>query len=642
MASPGDFQGKVLYAKTLFSIKFPHGKFYKQKSSFSGMKSDENANDSRQAGEIPGMNLENKYSDKKLPMQPADMDKLQKEMDKTKKELEKFRIYAVKKYPFLQAIGILPPQSIKLFIEEEEAPKETEKYMHLYVIVPEEKLKEMPKMKADMIKQLEPLKQKTWLHLKTPVDIWETCLDSKFELSGAIAMSFPLYDKDGILGALRVSEIHKSLVLQKFERYVVSYVLYGSFISRGKMSPNAEIDVGIIINDTDVKRMSRLELRERLRGIIYQYVSEALAMAGVKNTLHVQTWLLTEFWEAVKDAHPVMFTFIRDGVPIYDRGTFMPWKSLLKMGKLRPSPESIDMFMTTSEKTKEMAERRLADAMVDMYYGILNPSQALIMLYGAPPPTHKETPHLMEEIFVNKEKMLKKQEIAILDKIVKLFKKYEDDPKYKISGKEIDEISAETDKYIERLKQLRKEIEKRAQEKTVEQIYNDVFGLLKSITHKNAQQDIVREFENEFVKKGKFSPQHMRILNDIINVKMQYRKEKVNLHDVDNARKEAQMLINDLMEFTQRCELVSMERGRMRLRYGKAGKERNAELIISGGEGFLVEGNIIKKLAPKVHESNMKELTDAIERQKANRSIEINPKIFDALKREIGDYEIVL
>ena len=92
-------------------------------------------------------------------------------------------------------------------------------------------------------------------------------------------------------------------------------------------------------------RTIQIRTRPPTPGIIYQYVSEAIALAGVKNTLHVQTYLLTEFWDAVKDAHPVMFTFIRDGIPIYDRGTFMPWKALLKMGKLKPTPEAIDMFM---------------------------------------------------------------------------------------------------------------------------------------------------------------------------------------------------------------------------------------------------------------------------------------------------------
>jgi uncharacterized protein (UPF0332 family) len=303
--------------------------------------------------------------------------------------------------------------------------------------------------------------------------------------------------------------------------------------------------------------MPRLELRERLRGIIYEYVAKAIALAGVKNTLHIQTYLLTDFWESVKDAHPVIFTFIRDGIPIYDRGTFLPWKALLRMGKLRPSSESIDMFMKTAEKTQEMIDRRLVDAMVDAYYGVLNPSQALIMLYGSPPPTHKETPKLMDEIFVKKEKMLKKSDIMILEKTVKMFKKYEDNPKFKISGKEIDELVKKSEEYMKRLKDLREQIEKRAQENTIEQIYKDVFDLLKTIVGKKSQEKIIQEFGKEFVKKGKFTQQDLRVLNNIVSARKEFKKGKSSSHKIDMARRDAMILINDLIEYNQRKDLAN-------------------------------------------------------------------------------------
>src|SRR5680860_704080 len=96
---------------------------------------------------------------------------------------------------------------------------------------------------------------------------------------------------------------------------------------------------------------------------------------------------MTEFWEAVKDAHPVMFTFIRDGVPLYDRGTFLPWKSLLRMGKIKPSPEAIDMFMSSGNKLKETIDKRIFDvATLDLFWGISTPTQGLLMLYGLSPP----------------------------------------------------------------------------------------------------------------------------------------------------------------------------------------------------------------------------------------------------------------
>lgn len=500
--------------------------------------------------------LDRKYDSRKIL--PENSDKVQKEMDKTKSELEKLKNFITKKYPFTLSLSILPPQVIKAFVEEEEIPKETEKYIQLFMIVPEKKLKEIPKIKKVVIDEIEKLQknlgQKVWLQIKTPIDVWEMCLDSKFELLGGVAMSFPLYDQ-AFLGALRVAEIHKSLVLQKFDKYVVSYVISGSFL-RGKATKTSDIDVFIIINDTDVKRMPRLELKERLRAMIYQYVGEANALAGVKNELHIQTYLLTEFWDSVKDANPVIFTFIRDGVPIYDKGTFMPWKALLKMGKLKPSPESIDMFMRTAEKTKEMIERRLVDAMIDVYYGVLNPSQAMVMLYGAAPPTHKETSELMKKIFVDKEKMLKKSEIEVLDKAVKLFKKYEHNPKFKISGNEIDDLVKDSDVYFKRLKELRTQIEKRYNEKTIEQIYKDVFELLKSIVKAKSQKAIIEEFEKSFVKKGKFSPQDLRTLKDIVKARNDFNKGKLDAHAVNDARKNASVLINDLIEYNQRCELV--------------------------------------------------------------------------------------
>ena len=604
------------------------------------MKSEQNKNQNNPNNEIPEMNLDNKYSDKKQIL-PPDVDKMQKEMDKTKKELEKFKSYTVKKYPFVQAIGILPPQSIKLFVEEEEAPKETEKYMHIYVIMPEDKFKEFQKIKPDLVKQLDSLKQKVWLHLKTPVDIWGMCLDSKFELAGAVAMSFPLYDK-GILGALRVSEIHKSLVLQKFERYVVSYVIGGSLV-RGEAVKTSDVDVFVIINDTDVKKMSRLELKERLRGIIYQYIGEASALAGVKNKLNVQVYLLTDFWESVKDAHPVMFTFIRDGVPLYDRGTFMPWKALLKMGKLKPSPEAIDMFMSMGDKTVKYAKQSLIDILVrDIYWGIVTPSQALLMLNGAPPPTPKQLVSEMKRNFVDNEKMLEKKYIDIVERVVDLYKDYEHEKLKEIKGEEIDKLIKDSEDYLNRLKDLREQIQKRFQEKTIEQLYKDVFDLLKNIVGGKSQSETVSEFEKEFVKKGKFTQQHMRVLHDIIKAKAELKRGKSNPIKVDEIRKNSALLINDLIEYSQRAELMNLEKGRMRLRYNKAGKEMFAELLLSGGEGFLIEGNSIKKITSKIQESSMKELTDAIERQKANKSLQVDPKIFDILKRELGDYEIVM
>jgi len=583
-----------------------------------------------------GMNL-NKYS-AKIPMIPENVDEVSKEMDKTKKELEKLKNWIVKKYSFTQAIGILPPHAVKVFIDEEEIPKETEKLVHLYMIVPEEHFKSIPKIQEEVVKYIDSLNlhHKIWLQIKTPVDVWENCMDSKFNLTEAISMSFPIFDT-GFLGLLRMSEIHKSLVLQKFEKYVVSYVIAGSFI-RGEATATSDADVFVIINDTDVKKMPRIELKERLRSIIHQYLGEAAALAGVKNTLHIQTYLLTEFWESVKDASPVIFTFIRDGVPIYDRGTFMPWKILLKMGKLKPTPESIDLFMKSADKTTSMIERRLIDAMIDIYYGVLTPSQALLMLYGVPPPTHKETSKLMHEIFVQKEKMLKSSDIKILEKSVKAFKDYEHDLKYKISGAEIDKMSKEAEDYVKKLKDLRDKIDKRAQEKTIEEIYTNTFELLKSIFGKKSQAEIISCFEKELVKTGKLTQHHLHILKNIVVARTEYKKGKLNLQKVDDARKEASVLVEDLIEYTQRKEFSVNEKNKYQIKYSHAGKEKLADLIITNSGAFLFLEEKIKRVSGNiVEEVGIEDIPE-----KSDKEIKFNPKIFEIIKKEIGEFEVLI
>jgi uncharacterized protein (UPF0332 family) len=323
----------------------------------------------------------------------------------------------------------------------------------------------------------------------------------------------------------------------------------------------------------------------------------------------------------------------------------MPWKTLLKMGKLKPSPEAIDMFMKTAEQTKDMAERRLIDAMIDVYYGVLNPSQALLMLYGVSPPTHKETPKLMEEIFVKKEKMIKKLDLKVLEKSVKLFKAYEHDPKMKISGAEVGELIKSSEEFLNLMKKLRKKIDSRVQEKTIEQIHKEIFGVLEGIFGKKTEATLIKSFEG-FVNSGKFTSQHLKYLKEVVSVKKEFNqiknKKQIDLHRVDKIRRNASVLIGDLLDYNQRCELVNMNKNKLRIKYQKEGKNAVAELLIANGTTFLFEGQVVKKLGETIQETNMKEVTKCLEQKKENKEIEIKPKVLELLKKEFGEFELVL
>ncbi len=562
-----------------------------------------------------------------------DFEQIRLKLDNCKKSV-------LKKYKTTIALALLPAAASPLFEEDEDIPKEVcaTKPLYLMMVIPEEDYKNIPKIKPEVIKLLKETNENIWLIIKTPVDLWNYGLDSKFEFVDAIAGSYPLHDT-GFLGALRVASFHKSLVLRKFEKYVASYVIAGSLV-RGTAGKDSDIDVFIVIDDTDVKRMSRVELLERLRGIIYDYIREATALAGVKNILSPQIYLLTDFWQSVKDAHPVMFTFIRDGIPLYDRGTFIPWKLLLKMGRIKPSSEAIDLYMKQGEQTEDSVKRRLIDAMIDIYYGIVTPTQAMMMLAGEAPPVPKVIGQEAKLLFVDKLKVMGEKDLKTLEKAVYLFKQYEYGKLKEISGKDLDEFRKESQDYNKMLKELRKKIEKNMQQKSAEEIYENVFKILKIFFGNKTQQELVKDFEQQLIKKGKIQPRYSAVIKELTVLKSKINSGKLTQKEVDSLKSNAIELMNSLTEYGQRADLISAEKGTMQIVYGG---NRKAELVLMGGINFIIEGKDIRKITEQaLVPSSKEEFEKSLGENKGKLATKITSGIFSVLQKELGNFEITI
>ncbi len=554
-----------------------------------------------------------------------------------KTKLESFKKAVVKKYPFTMALVLLPAPAFPLFEEDEQLPKEVieTKPLHMAMLIPEEEYKNIPKIKLEVIKLAKETKENLWMHIKTPVDLWNYGLDSKYEFLDAISQGFPVHDK-GFLGALRLASIHKTLVLRKFDKYVASYVIAGSLV-RGTAGKDSDVDVFVVIDDTDVKRMSRIELLERLRGMIYEYIREATALSGVKNVLNVQVYLLTDFWQSVKDAHPVMFTFIRDGIPLYDRGTFIPWKLLLKMGKIKPSPEAIDLYMKQGEQTEDFVKRRLLDAMVDIYWGVVTPTQALMMLAGEAPPVPKTIVQEVKNVFVDREKIMSEKDLKVLEKAVHLFKQYEYGKLKEYPGKEIDQFLNETKAYNAMLRTLRTKLEKKMQAKTTEELHEQVFSLLKTFFGDKSHAQLVKAFEEQMVRKGKVQSRFSKSLKELHEASEKMQAGKIDSQTIDTIKKEAIELLASLIEYGQRADLISSKKGAMQITY----KGRKAELVLLGNHNFLIEGQDIKKIeSGKLVKSSKEVFEKALQEHSGKLTTKVSGALFTVLEKALGEFEL--
>ncbi len=566
------------------------------------------------------------------------------DFNKLKTKLSNFSKKLTKKFPFTKALGILPPNAFQMFEEDEALPKEISgtKPTHLIMIIPEEQYKNLNKIKQDVVALVKESGENLWVHIKTSeVDLWNYGLDSKFEFIDAISASFPLYD-NGFLGSLRVATIHKNLVLNWLNvgrvRYVATYAIGGSLV-RGTADKTSDVDTFVIIDDTDVKRMSRIELLEKLRGrIVYDFVKEASALAGVKNILNVQVYLLTDFWQSVKDAQPVMFTFIRDGIPLYDRGTFIPWKRLLQMGRIKPSPEAIDLYMKEGDRTDELIKRRLLDAMIDIYYGVVTPTQAMMMLSGHAPPVPKTMVTEVKKALVDDEKVMSLKELKTLEKVVKLFKDYEHGKLKEIPGKEIDELLKEFQDYSKKIKEIRTNLEKKMQAAQADKLSENTFALLKKILGDKSQNALIDEFEKELVKKGKVPERTLAALKEIAKLKTKTKGNKLSPSEMQRITRDASELANALTEYAQRKELVSLEKGIAQITYS----DKKAEIISTDSGIFLVEqtGKISKIEHNTLKESDKNELENAIINTKAKLKFKLPSSVVKLLREKLGDFEI--
>ncbi len=485
-------------------------------------------------------------------------------------------------------------------------------------------------------------------------ELWGFCFDAKYDVLGNIAQATILFDK-GMLGAVKLAETHKQMVLKKFEKYIVCYVLAGS-LTQGTATTKSDVDVFIVIDDTDVKKMTRAELKDKLRAIIIDMGYHAGELTGITNKINIQVYILTDFWENIKEANPVIFTFLRDGVPFYDRGVFMPWKQLLEMGKIKPSPEAIDAFMSQGDQWLKRVSLKLKEiGMEDFFWATLTPSQAALMLYGLPPPTPKETPNVMRDIFVKKEKLLTDKDVDTLAKVIQLRKDLEHGDRTSVTGAEIDALTIESEAYLKRLQELFEAINARKEAENVLHAYEStvtaIRDALRLVNVKESPEAKLGElFDKHLVHSGLVAEKYSRYVQDIVNAKKLYDKKKLTKTDIAETTKQARELFKVLIEHVQRSRTRELERVRMRIRHGEKIGEvlflRQHLLVVrdvQAQEGFMLGAYESSGAVTNLHDVTPEEFEQALIEPQPAELVGVQAETLTALRAVFGaEMEILL
>jgi len=227
-----------------------------------------------------------------------------------------------------------------------------------------------------------------------------------------------------------------------------------------------------------------------------------------------------------------------------------------------------------------------------------------------------------------------------------------------ISGKELDKLLADSEKFTKRLKKLFAQIEKVKQEETIVHVYDTMTTIARDILklegkEKVAEKDIIKTFEDELISTAKIPAKFFRSLQKVIKAKKDFDAGKLTKTDIEQVRKESGELIKHLVEYMQRKRGRALEMAKLKVKYG----EKFGEVTLLGTTAFIIRDIDAKdkqlRKAPIKRDGGLdlgqESKASWEEFEKALAKIDIPPRVFikepvfESLKNVFGpDVEVLI
>ncbi len=261
----------------------------------------------------------------------------------------------------------------------------------------------------------------------------------EFKIEKSINPNLEKYDKHDLGLAYEFSK----KIYQEFKDLVKAVVVFGSSV-RGK-NVKGDIDILIVIDDLSIKLSP--EVIEA-----YRVITEK-TMLKVSKRLHITTLKFTTFWEHVRAGDPIAINILRDGVALIDVGFIEPLQALLKQGRIRPTKESVWTYFSRAPATLANSKWHLLQATLDLYWGVIDASHAVLMSLNVIPPSPSHVADLLEEKLVKK-KLLPKKYASTMRHFYKLSRMILHREIKEIKGEEYETYYKEAKEFVDYMKRF--------------------------------------------------------------------------------------------------------------------------------------------------------------------------------------------
>ena len=192
---------------------------------------------------------------------------------------------------------------------------------------------------------------------------------------------------------LRATRTFTKKLIEEMGDLVRSVVLFGSN-TQNTLNKNSDIDLMIVLNNVSV--FVTPELKEA-----YQIITNRLTQE-ISDKFHILTVNLSDLWDMARKGDPILVNMLRFGMPIFDRDLIEPMQYLLETGKIRPTKESIDNYSARASTLLDESNFHIKEALMDLYYAVIDQAHATLMIHNVLPPSPKEMPKIFRETFKDK------------------------------------------------------------------------------------------------------------------------------------------------------------------------------------------------------------------------------------------------
>ncbi|MBI2665974.1 nucleotidyltransferase domain-containing protein [Candidatus Woesearchaeota archaeon] len=226
--------------------------------------------------------------------------------------------------------------------------------------------------------------------------------------------------------------------------FLLGVVLFGSAVRR-ETTEHSDIDV-LVVGDDATFQMTE-ELVEGYRIIVENLI------ARTSQKLHVTSMTFISFWEYAKGGDPVVVNILRDGVALLDTGFFEPLQRLLKMGRIRPTEESVWRYFGRAPMTLMNSRWHVLQATLDLYWSVIDAAHAALMRKDVVPPTPEHVAEMLDKVYV-RHKLLDKKYVLIMERFYRLSKMITHREIRDIKGSEYDQYFKEADDFVQQMRKL--------------------------------------------------------------------------------------------------------------------------------------------------------------------------------------------